>query len=95
MYTVYYIWVIVIAIQVEVLSYLFFNPPANLQFLVPFMIAACREFDLRIRSTLVDKMMGEQDEPAVALIDITVNSTYAFFITIRLADADMETVFLS
>ena len=93
-YTVYYFWGIVLMIPLEVLSYLYFNPPANLQFLVPFMIAACREFDLHIRSKLVDKMMGEEDEAAAALIDVTVNSTWAFFITIRLANAEMETVFV-
>ena len=58
------------------------------------MIAACREFDLQIRSKLVDKMMGDEDEAAVALIDTTVNSTFAFFIAIRLASAKMETVFV-
>ena len=93
-YTVYYFWVIVIVIQLKMLSYLYSNPPANLQILLPFILAACRELDLQIRSKLVNKMMGDEDEAAVALIDTTVNSTFAFFIAIRLANAKMETVFV-
>ena len=92
-YVGYFLWFVVTLSLVEVLSYLFFNLPANMQFLVPFMIAACREVDSRIRSKIVEKMMGELGEPAYALLDVTVNGQYAFFITIRLADAESATVF--
>ena len=92
-YVGYFVWFLVTLILVEVLSYLFFSLPANMQLLVPFLIAACREIDFRIRSKIVEKMMGEIDEPASALVDVTVNGVYAFFITIRLADAEIATVF--
>ena len=89
----YFVWFLVTISLVEVASYLFFNLPANMQLLVPFLIAACREVDSRIRSKIVEKMMGEIDEPASALVDVTVNGVYAYFITVRLADAEIATVF--
>ena len=78
--------------QNEVLSYLFVNPPLDKQILVPFMIVACREFDLRIRSKLVNKMTEYPDEPSAALLEITVNALYGTFIAIKLADAEPATV---
>ena len=36
-------------------------------------------------------MTGNQEEIAMALVYITVNATYAFFIAIRLADAESST----
>ena len=77
----------------ELLAHLFLNPPAGLQFLWPFIMATCREIDARIRSKLIDKIMGDQDEPAAALNDISVNTTYSLFIAIRLVDAEVATVY--
>ena len=91
-YMVYCLWCILIAIQNEVLSFLFSNVPISFQFLVAFLVAACRELDKRVRSKMVDNMMGEQDEPAKALISITISGTYGFFIAVRLAGASFLTV---
>ena len=44
-YMVYSLWCILIGIQNEVLSLLFSNVPINFQFLVAFLVAACRELD--------------------------------------------------
>ena len=76
----------------EVMSMLFINLPAHLQFLISFMMVACREFDLRVRSKLVDKMMGNQDEAATALLEILVNATYSFFIANKFPDAEISTI---
>ena len=91
-YTGYFYWTIVIAIQKEVLSYLFVNLPAKLQFIVTFVIAACKEFDMKVRSKMVHKMMGDLDEPASILLAVTVNSAYGFFVAIRLVGAELSTV---
>ena len=91
-YMIYFVLRIVLVFQNEVLSFLFVNPPAGLQILVPFMIVACREFDLRIRKKLVNKMTEEPDEPSTALVEIAVNAFYGTFIAIKLADAETATV---
>ena len=92
-YTVYLFWCLVPIIQNEILSSLFTNVPVNIQFIVPFMLAACREFDKRMRSKLVKRMMGQLDDSATALLGITISTTYSFFVAIRLAGATIETVF--
>ena len=56
------------------------------------MMVACREFDLRVRSRLVDKMMGNQNEAATALLEILVNATYSFFIANKFPDAEITTI---
>ena len=91
-YMMYFLWCIIVGVLTEVLSYCFENFPSNLQFLVAFMIAACREFDYQMRSKLVDKMVGDQGEPATALLAITVSAHYTFFIAVRLADAEFTTM---
>lgn len=85
---------VLIIIQNEVLNYLFVNLPTYFQFLTPFMVAVCYEFDLKVRSKLVEKMTGDPEESAMALVYITVNATYAFFIAIRLAEAEISTVIM-
>ena len=92
-YMVYYFWTIVVLSVLELLSHLFLNPPADLQFIVPFMIVAFREFDLLTRLKLVDKIMKHKDEPAAVLVNISVNATYASFVAVRLPDAENATVF--
>ena len=90
---VYVLWSIMITIQNEILAFLFSNAPINFQFLITFLVAACREFDKRVRSKMVDRMMGQQDEPAKALISITISGTYGFFMAIRLPGATSLTIF--
>ena len=92
-YTVYYLWVIALTVQNEVLSYLFTNLPANFQFLVAILIAACRELDKKIRRHLVTKMLGALDEPASALLEITSGLFYSSFVAVRIAGATGTTVF--
>ena len=92
-YTGYFFWGLLIIVQNDVLTFLFTNFLSELQFLVAFMVAGCREFDKRVRTKMVNMMMGEEDEPATALISITISSTYSFFIALRLTGANIETVF--
>ena len=91
-FMIYRLWVFLMVFQNEVLSYLFLNPPADLQVLVPFIIFGCREFDLKVRSKIVNKMMGEKDETGTALLEITLHVLYGSFIAIRLAEAEFATV---
>ena len=93
MYTAYVFWVLVTMMTHELLSHLFINIPADFQFLVPFLVAAIREMDKRMRSNLVDKMLEKQDEAATALIGITISANYSFFIAVRLTGATLATVF--
>ena len=90
-FMVYRLWLFLMIFQNEVLSYLFLNPPAGLQFLVPFIMVACREFDLKIRSKLVNKMAGESDESATALLDITVHVLYGSLIDSDLIKMSSQT----
>ena len=76
----------------ETLSYLFLNPPGGIQLLVPFIFVAIRELDYRIRAKCVEKMVQEDDEASLALIDIIVNVTYAFFVAVRTVEIEISTV---
>ena len=91
-YMVYFVWSWVIIVQNEILSYCFANFPTHLQFLVAFMIAACREFDFYLSSSLVDKMMVVQDESSAALVTITINGSYGAFVARRLEGASLATI---
>ena len=93
MYTAYVFWVLVTMMTSNLLDYLFINIPSDFQFLMPFMVAASRELDKRVRSNLVYKMMEKQDEAATALIGITISANYSFFIAVRLTGATLATVF--
>ena len=91
-YMIYCLWCIILLFQHELLTYAFYNIPSKFQFLSVFMIAVCREFDFRMRSKLVDKMMGDPDEPGIALNAITFTTLWAIFIAVRLADAEFSTL---
>ena len=56
------------------------------------MFAAFRELDKQVQSTLVTWMMGNQDEPAAALVTINVSSRWSLFIAIRLVGAEFATL---
>ena len=91
-FMVYFIWQTVANIQKEVLSTLFKVFPAGWQFFVPFLVAGAREMDKRVKSKLVTKMMGVQDEPAIVLVTIIASTGYSFFIAIRLVGAEFSTI---
>ena len=92
MYTVYFFWNMTMISQNEVLSNLFTNIPSDFQFVVALIVAACRELDKRVRSKIVTKMMGKQDEPAAALLTIFISSFYGFFMAVRLTGSTLETI---
>lgn len=77
-YVHFFWWSIVVPNSTLFLSYLFGNLPSELQFLVAFFVAVFREVDKRVRSKIVEKMMGKLDEPARALISITISAQYGF-----------------
>ena len=92
-YMLYKLWTQISGILKEVLAYFFANPPATYQFLVPFMIAGCREVDKYFRATLITRMMGMQNESAAILNAINVSSGYSLFIAIRIVGAEFSTIF--
>ena len=91
-YTYYFSWFILMIFQNEVLSFLFANAPAGFQFLVVFLLAACQKFDMKVRTKLLIKMMGTQDQHAMAILTIDVNVLYSSFIAVRLTGAEWTTV---
>ena len=91
-YMLYYLWFQITIILRECLSYLYANVQVEFQFLVPFMVAGCRDLDKRVLSKLVTKMMGVQDEAATALVVTAVASGYSFFMSIRLVGAEFATL---
>ena len=72
----YCLWTQIAVILIKVLSFMFTEFPAALQFIVSLMIAGCRELDKRARSKLVTKMMGEQNESASILVSINSGSAF-------------------
>ena len=91
-YMFFHAWIQALTIQKEILSFLFANAPVKFQFLVPFMVAGCRELDNRVRSKLMTKMNQSQDEAAKILVAVQVNCNFSFFIAIRLVDATLPTI---
>ena len=91
-YMLYPPWITMSVILREILSYLFDSFPDTFQFLVPFLVAGCREFDKRLLSKLVVKMMGTQDEDRTALAAIIISSNYSFLIAVRLVGSTYTTM---
>ena len=75
------------------LCYVFTNLPEPFQFLVAFMIAACRKLDKKARIQLVTKVMGTLDEPGSVLLSIITSVFYGSFVASRIAGATGATVF--
>ena len=92
LYMLFPTWVTMSVILREILSYLFDSFPPSFQFLVPFLVAGCREFDKRLLSKLVTKMMGAQDEAATTLVTILMSSSYSFLIAVRLVGSTYATI---
>ena len=88
----YQLWNILMVILNEILSYVFKNLPTEVQFLVAFLIAGCREFDLRVRAKIITNMMGEEDETGMAFNDIIVDVHYANFVSTRLDEAELTSI---
>ena len=91
-YKIYYFWIVIFAILLEIVSTLFINLPSDFQFVVAFILPACRELNRYVTSKLVNKMMEQKDEEAYVLIGINVNAQNAFFIATRLINAERATV---
>ena len=85
-------WLLMSVILREILSNLFVSFPDTIQFLVPFLVAGCREFDKRLLSKLVTKMIGAQEEAATALVTIIIGSSYSFLIAVRLVGSTYATI---
>ena len=85
-YMLYQLWQFIAMISREILSNLFANAPLGFQFLIPFLVAGCREIDANIRSKLVTKMMLVKDERSITLHEIIVISEWSFFIGIEIFD---------
>ena len=91
-YTLYLSWIGTSIIQSQILIYLWQILPDGFQFPIAFLVAGFRELDQRVQSKLVTRMVGIQDEPAMALQSITVSSRWSFFIAIRLVGAEFGTI---
>ena len=91
-YMLHQLWQFISMISREVLSYLFANAPGGFQFLIPFLVAGCRELDANIRSKLVTRMVLVEDERAIALHEIIVISEWSLMIAIRLVGEEFTTL---
>ena len=92
LYTIYYIWSIMVVFELEGVTFAFVNLSTQYQFMASFVLVVVREVDRNIRAILVKKVVGEENESASALIAITIGGTYAFYIAIRLVGAEQDTV---
>ena len=86
------VWVEMMAILNEFLALLFVKSPVGLQFLVPLMVAGCRELYKILQLKTVTKMMVEIDEAASALIAINTSTHFSFFISMRMVGAEFSTI---
>ena len=79
-------------VQNESLSLLFVNVPGTFQVVVIMLVIGCQKFDMKFRSQLIRKMMGQQDETAMVLLSVNVGVLYSIFISVRLVGAELATV---
>ena len=92
-YTLYFLWSLIIMIQNEILAFLFTNLPSEWQWIMAFLIPSLRELDKSIRSKMVTKMAGNKDEKARVLLGIAINLFYALFVAIRFVGAEPATAY--
>ena len=79
-------------VQNEALSLLFASVPASFQILIIMLVVGCQKFDMKFRSKLINKMMGQQDEAGMVLLSVNVGVLYSIFISVRLVGAELATV---
>ena len=91
-YMLYHILVFITLIFQQVLSDLYRTVPSQFQFLMAIAIFGFREVDKRLRSKVITKMMGQQDEQASIFLAIRVLSRYSFFFTISLVGSHLATM---
>ena len=69
-------------IQNEVLAFLFKNLPGEWQWIMAFLIPSLRGVDKWVRTKMVNKMAGNQDEPARVLLGVAISLFYALFVAV-------------
>ena len=92
-YTLYFLWSLIIMIQNEVLAFLFKNLPGEWQWIMAFLIPGLRELDKWVRTKMVDKMAGNHDEPARVLLGVAISLFYALFVAVRFVGAEKATAY--
>ena len=93
-YTWYFLWSLMLVIQNEVIAFMFKNLPSMLQWIMAFIIPALKELDKYVRTRMVNKMAGCNDEAATVLLGVAINLLYAMIIAVRFVGAETITVVL-
>ena len=91
-YVIYQLWWIVIAIQKDLLSFLFTAISGHVQFLFAVLIPVAKQFNTRILTILLSKMAGRNEEMSNALMAVSLNVHYSLFVVIRLNGAETLTM---
>ena len=91
-YMLYHVLVFITLVLHSILSGLYVTVPSQFQFLMAIAIFGFREVDKRLRSKVITKMMGQQDEQASIFLAIRVLSRYSFFFTISLVGSHLATL---
>ena len=91
-YNLYFLCTVVVAFLREVLAMLFFFPPEGFQFLVSFIIAGCRDLDKRVRTKVVTKITGIQDEASTVLLVVIISVEWSLFNASRLVGTEITTI---
>ena len=91
-YNLLLLYIVFVALLREGLALLFFYFPEGFQFLVAFIIAGCRDLDKRVRSNMVTKITGIQDEASTVLLVVIISSVWGLFIASRLLASEILTI---
>ena len=75
------------------MSIFFKAVPRYLQWIVAFLIPSMKHFETSVKSRLVNRMSGGKEEASKVLLQLSINSVYAFFVAARLPNAELITVF--
>ena len=91
-YNLLLLYIVFVALLREGLALLFFYFPEGFQFLVAFIIAGCRDLDKRVRSNMVTKITGIQDEASTVLLVVIISTVWGLFISSRLLASEILTI---
>ena len=91
-YILYSIHLLTFDVIREGVSILFKVLQGHPQWVIAFLIPFLKSFEKSLRSNLVNRMTGGQDEVSQFLVGLSVVTHYAFFIAVRLPKAEKITV---
>ena len=92
-YIFYRIWIIVLELQNNAISFIFRILSSDLQWIVAILIPIVRSANSFVVSKIVEKGIGTHDDLSQCLVVTTIKNLYAYYVAIQLSSASISTVY--